>query len=48
LTARMAATIAARILDGDVKPGFQTPSLLLGPDFILEFEGVSRRDVSDL
>jgi len=25
-------------------PGFQTPSLAYGPDFILEFDGVKRKD----
>jgi len=28
---------------GEVKPGFQTPSMAFGADFILEIEGVRRR-----
>jgi len=34
-----------RVLAGDFKPGFQTPSLAYGADFILEFEGVIREDL---
>jgi short subunit dehydrogenase-like uncharacterized protein len=45
LTARTSATIAERMLAGDVEPGFQTPSRLFGPDFILGFDGVSRLDL---
>lgn len=48
LTAQLAASIADRVLDGDIRPGFQTPSLLLGSDFILGFEGVSRQDLPDV
>ena len=35
-----------RVLAGDMKPGFQTPSLAYGPDFALECEGVTREDVA--
>ena len=34
-----------RVLAGDFKSGFQTPSLVYGADFILEFEGVIREDL---
>ena len=34
-----------RVLAGATKPGFQTPSLAFGPDFILGVEGVSREDL---
>ena len=36
---------AKRALAGDAKPGFQTPSMAYGPDFILEFDGVVRTDL---
>lgn len=44
-TAKLAVAIAGGVLEGNMRPGFQTPSLLLGPDFILNFEGVSRQDL---
>jgi short subunit dehydrogenase-like uncharacterized protein len=48
-----AVEIMKRILNSDpstgsgqgVKPGFCTPSLAYGPDFILQFEGVKREDI---
>jgi short subunit dehydrogenase-like uncharacterized protein len=46
LTAMTAAETMRRIVSGDYNPGFQTPSLAYGADFILEFEGVERRDLS--
>jgi short subunit dehydrogenase-like uncharacterized protein len=45
LTAETALRGAERVLAGDFKPGFQTPSLAYGADFIIEFEGVSREDI---
>jgi short subunit dehydrogenase-like uncharacterized protein len=45
LTAQTAAVIAEKLLSGDYEPGFQTPSRLFGPDFILRFDGVSREDL---
>ncbi|MCA1735593.1 MAG: hypothetical protein LC739_05615 [Actinobacteria bacterium] len=44
-TSRMALEVLKRVLAGDLKPGFQTPSLAYGPDFALECEGVTREDV---
>jgi len=44
LTAETTVEIAKRLLAGDFEPGFQTPSRLFGPDFILGFSGVSRTD----
>jgi short subunit dehydrogenase-like uncharacterized protein len=44
LTALTAVGIAQKVLAGDVRPGFQTPSRAYGPDFILSIEGVSRQD----
>lgn len=45
LTAQTSLTLAERALAGQVVPGFQTPSRLCGPDFILEFAGVKRVDI---
>ena len=45
LTAQTSLAIVQRILAGDWKPGFQTPSKAYGADFILEFEGVTREDL---
>jgi short subunit dehydrogenase-like uncharacterized protein len=44
LTALTALAIAQRSRDGSARPGFQTPSRVFGPDFVLEFTGVERRD----
>jgi short subunit dehydrogenase-like uncharacterized protein len=44
LTADASLTILARVLDGDFKPGFQTPSLAYGADFVMGLEGVTRTD----
>ena len=45
MTAQTTVEIMQRILAGDLKPGFQTPSLAYGSDFILGFEGVEREDL---
>jgi short subunit dehydrogenase-like uncharacterized protein len=45
LTALTTVEIMRRILSGDSRPGFQTPSLAYGPDFILGFKGVERVDL---
>ena len=45
LTARSSVSIAMKILSGNFKTGFQTPSLAYGSDLILEFEGVNRTDL---
>jgi short subunit dehydrogenase-like uncharacterized protein len=45
-TAQVTVDIMKRILNGDCKPGFQTPSLAYGADFILPFDGVTREDIS--
>ena len=44
-TSRTALAAVARVLSGDAPPGFQTPSLAFGPDFVLEAEGVTRVDL---
>lgn len=42
----LAALAAVRkVLDNEFVPGFQTPSLAYGADFVLECEGVTREDV---
>lgn len=46
LTAQTAVEIARRVDAGEVTPGFHTPSTAFGPDFVLGFGGVSRRDLS--
>jgi short subunit dehydrogenase-like uncharacterized protein len=44
-TAKMALEIALRT-DGDcAKQGFQTPAMVFGSDFVIEFAGVERKDV---
>jgi short subunit dehydrogenase-like uncharacterized protein len=45
LTALSSLIIAKKILNGNVKPGFQTPSNAYGEDLILEVEGTSREDL---
>jgi short subunit dehydrogenase-like uncharacterized protein len=44
LTRDTALAIARRICDGEIKPGFQTPSLAFGADFIVGFAGCKRED----
>jgi short subunit dehydrogenase-like uncharacterized protein len=45
LTAETAVEIARRAAQGEIEPGFQTPSLAFGADFILDFAGCTREDV---
>jgi short subunit dehydrogenase-like uncharacterized protein len=45
LTAALTATIAERVVRNGAPAGFQTAAGLYGPDFILEFAGVSRTDL---
>jgi short subunit dehydrogenase-like uncharacterized protein len=46
LTALTSLEIAKRALAGEIQKGFSTPAKLFGPDFILGFDGVRRRDAS--
>jgi hypothetical protein len=46
LTAQAGVEIARRITAGEAKSGFQTPSLVFGADFILQFEGVRREELN--
>jgi short subunit dehydrogenase-like uncharacterized protein len=45
LTAHTAVAALERTLGGDATPGFRTPSLAFGPDFLLGVEGVVREDL---
>jgi short subunit dehydrogenase-like uncharacterized protein len=45
-TARAALGTVQRVLAGNASPGFQTPALAFGPDFVLEAEGVAREDLN--
>lgn len=45
LTERTAVAAVERVLGGRAEPGFQTPSLAFGADFIMDFDGVQREDV---
>lgn len=46
LTAETASEIARRVIAGDTKPGFQTPSLVFGSDFILRCKGTRREELN--
>jgi short subunit dehydrogenase-like uncharacterized protein len=37
---------ARKVLEGAIKPGYQTPASAFGEDFVLEGEGVTREDVA--
>lgn len=45
LTALTVVAALERALAGDAPPGFRTPSMAYGPDFILEIEGTAREDL---
>jgi short subunit dehydrogenase-like uncharacterized protein len=45
-TALTTVEIMKRILQGGFKPGFQTPSLVYGSEFIRQFDGVEREDLA--
>jgi len=44
-TALITVELMKRVLNNDLKPGFQTASLAYGADFILQFDGVKRDDL---
>ncbi len=46
LTAMTGLDIARRVASGEFKPGFQTPSLAFGPDYITGFDGVTREELN--
>ncbi|MCJ7434551.1 MAG: saccharopine dehydrogenase NADP-binding domain-containing protein [Anaerolineales bacterium] len=43
-TAQATVEIMKRILSSDYKTGFQTPSLVYGSDFVIQFDGTKRTD----
>jgi short subunit dehydrogenase-like uncharacterized protein len=45
LTARTSVEAVRRVLAGEAPAGFQTPSRVYSPDWILQFDGVEREDV---
>lgn len=45
-TADAALAAVRRVLAGEAPPGFQTPALAYGADFVMECRGVTREDVS--
>ncbi|HEV2733905.1 MAG TPA: saccharopine dehydrogenase NADP-binding domain-containing protein [Longimicrobiaceae bacterium] len=45
LTAAAAVAAAEEVLAGRARPGFRTPSLAFGPDWVLGFDGVTREDL---
>jgi short subunit dehydrogenase-like uncharacterized protein len=45
LTAQAGVAIAQAALAGSLPPGFQTPAMALGADFVLSLPGVSREDL---
>ncbi|HEY5692813.1 MAG TPA: saccharopine dehydrogenase NADP-binding domain-containing protein [Cyclobacteriaceae bacterium] len=44
LTTLSSVSVARKILNGNFKSGFQTPSSAYGADLIMEFDGVTRKD----
>ncbi len=45
-TALAAVSVVERVMAGEAPPGFQTPSLAYGADFVLGIPGVAREDVT--
>jgi short subunit dehydrogenase-like uncharacterized protein len=43
-TVQTALAVAAKVLNGIAVPGFQTPAMVFGADFVLECSGVKRSD----
>ncbi len=46
LTVDTSLEVARRVLNGDFKPGYQTPSTAYGADFVMDFQGVARKDIA--
>ena len=46
LTSMTALDLAARALRGELHAGFQTPARACGPDYVLQFPGITREDVA--
>ena len=47
-TVRCALATVARVIGGDAPPGYQTPAMAYGADFVLACDGVTREDVESL
>jgi saccharopine dehydrogenase (NAD+, L-lysine-forming) len=45
MTARTGVAALERVMNGGATPGFRTPSLAFGADFVLGIEGVTREDL---
>jgi short subunit dehydrogenase-like uncharacterized protein len=45
LTVLSSLAMVEKALAGEVKAGFQTPSLAYGPDLVMELPGVTREDI---
>lgn len=45
LTVQTALRVVENVLNGEFRPGFQTPARMFSADFILGFDGVSRQDL---
>lgn len=45
LTAEAALLITKKVLEGDFKPGYQTPAGMYGADLVLEIKGSERKDL---
>ena len=45
-TTRAALAVMKKVKERNIKPGFQTPAMAFGPDFVLESEGVVREDLT--
>jgi saccharopine dehydrogenase (NAD+, L-lysine-forming) len=44
-TSRAMIAGVKKVLSGNAPPGFQTPAMAYGADFVLDCEGVTREDV---
>lgn len=44
-TALSSVEVAHRTLKGEIRPGFQTPSRVYGPDLVLGIDGTTRQDI---
>ena len=45
-TVMTSLAVLQRVLAGDAPPGFQTPAMAYGADFVLDGEGVTREDLA--
>jgi short subunit dehydrogenase-like uncharacterized protein len=44
LTVIASLAVVEQVIAGNSRPGFQTPSRVYGPDFVLGLEGMTRED----